>query len=98
MHLLKHVHTRMIVVTFVTTIIPRSHLPSQPGLTRVAPSVNAIQCELNRAEPCWPSSLCTTRLTRVDTGCMRSVNANRAASVLSMRDLVRGRDNRALVK
>ena len=76
-------------------LIPRSHLPSLPGLMR---SVNAIQCELNHAKLCWPSSLCTTRLTRVGTSRERNVNTNRAASVLSMRNLVRVRDNRALVK
>ena len=33
------------------TLIPGAHLPCLPGLTLVAPSVNAMQCELNRAGP-----------------------------------------------
>ena len=60
-------------------------------------SVNAVQCELNRAEPCWPSSLCKAGLARTDTGRVRSVNANRAVSELSMRIMQREHDNHAPV-
>ena len=58
-----------------------------------------LQCERYpiRAEPCQPSSLCNTRLTRVNTGCVRNVTQPCSESMLRMRKLTRVRDSSLLL-
>ena len=73
-----------------TCIIPRSHLPLQPGLTRVSPSVNAIRSEPNRASPVHfviPGWSVSTRAACV-------MYANMPWSEPRMRNLTRERDSR----